>query len=141
MSESINRPFVHSFCIHSFMLLHVIFVLFESSAQVLVRQPTKRSAFFVLGDHFILGDILPRTRSTTARAIICLKEIVSNTRLDQFLTSAPGFCKQVTTLLLNCFSLLFCLNMFRSVCSQTDFWFNINIHFRLPSRKLFGFEH
>ena len=50
----------------------------ESSAS----RPTKRSAFFMLGDHFILGDIFLRTRSTTARAIICLKEIVSNTRLD-----------------------------------------------------------
>ena len=84
ISESINRPFIHSFCIHSFIMLYIIFVLFESSSQVLVQQPTKRSAFFVLGDHFILGDILPRTQSTTARAIICLKEIVSNTRLDHF---------------------------------------------------------
>ena len=86
MSESINRSFVYSF-----ILLHIVFVPFESSAQVLVRQPTKRSAFFVLGDHFILGDILPRTRSTAASAIICLKEIVPNTRLDHFLLLQTGY--------------------------------------------------
>ena len=63
-------------------LLHTLRFEIPSSAQFLVRQPTKRSAFFVLGDHFIQGDELPITRSTTAREINCLKEIVSNTRLD-----------------------------------------------------------
>ena len=66
----------------------------------------------VVGDHFIQGDELPRNRSTTARAINHLKEIMFNTRLDQFLTPAPGFCKQVTSY---CFKLFFSSVLFASV--------------------------
>ena len=46
----------------------------------------KRSAFCLLGDHFILGDKLPKSRSTTARAIIVLRRLCPTQDL---------ICKQV----------------------------------------------
>ena len=42
----------------------------------------KESAFLLLGDHFILGDKLPLFSKHHCEGITCLKEIVSNTRLD-----------------------------------------------------------
>ena len=95
MSKSINKTQSNIFYIDKkveFISLHIIFILRE---RVLHKfwfdnQPLVVLSF-VLGDHFILGDVLSRTQSTTARAINCLKEIVSNTRLDQFLISANRF--------------------------------------------------
>ena len=77
--------FVHSFkkSIHSFISLSSSFERL-SSAYVWFDNQQKGSAFFVLErDHFILGDELPITQSTSVRAIICLKKILSNTRLDR----------------------------------------------------------
>ena len=70
---------------------------------------------FAVGDHFILGDKLPRTRSTIMRAINSLKEIVSNRRLDRslfmLLISANRFHLIALTFFFSVLfaSVLFCL--------------------------------
>ena len=81
----IYRPQVLSFCTHSFIQSSVKYHLhfLETEFSTIFDSTTnKKKCFLYVGDHFILGDELPITRSTTARAIICLKKIVFNTRLD-----------------------------------------------------------
>ena len=69
---------------HSFIHFIIIFVLRDYVLHISGSTTNKKKCFLFVGrDHFILGDELPITRSTSARAMICLKEIVSNTRLDR----------------------------------------------------------
>ena len=82
---ALNSPFgvkTLSFCTHSLILHRYSFtssVLHSSGSTA-----NKGSAFLLLGDHFILGDELPSFLSSKhhCEGNICLKEIVSNTRLD-----------------------------------------------------------
>ena len=95
MSKSINRTHNQAFFLidkrNSFHYISSSFVRERVLHKFWFDNQPLVVLSFVLEDHFILGDVLSRTRSTTARAINCLKEIVSNIRLDQFLIFANRF--------------------------------------------------